>query len=161
MKYDIETSEADLLRLIKSKLPGKLTEISTEKADGIILTAPVDKDYFNTTDDVVNNRKLSFQYGVIDGDVVSIGSSTSEENRYLFLIYLDEQNKNSGVVRKMLLRYIRALKEVIEENFKYFIPCGSDLKIQTVAPTSASWSENERSPVYKVGGIYVNISIVS
>jgi len=156
MKYDVERLEADLLALVQSKLPDKITEITAEKADSITLVTPADADYFNSTDDEVDNRKISVQYGLIDGVPLSIGSNTAEDNRYIFLIYLDEINEKPGVVRKKLYRYIRAFKEIFKENFKS-IPIGS-ITIQTISPTSASWDENETSPVYKVGGVYVNIS---
>lgn len=158
MKYDIETLEADLLSIVQTYLPAKLAEITAEKADSITLTVPVADDYFNTTDDEVNNRKLSVQYGVIDGQPLSIGPQVAEDNRYIFLVYLDETNLKTGVARKMLFRYIRALKEVFQENFRR-IHCCSLMTVQSIAPTSASWDENENSPVYKVGGVYINAAI--
>lgn len=160
MKCDVEKLEADLLVLVKAKLPAKLAEITAEKADSITLPAPLDSEYFNSTDDEVDNRKLSVQYGLIDGSPLSISSATAEDNRYIFLIYLNEMNKNPGIVRKKLFRYIRAFKEIFEENFDSF-PHVSDMKVQTIAPTSASWEENETSPVYKVGGVYIETSLAS
>ncbi len=160
MKYDVEKLEADLLSLVKSKLPSKLAEITAEKADSITLTIPVDADYFNTTDDEVLNRKLSVQYGLIDGSPLSISSNTAETNRYLFLIYLDELNAKPGVIRKKLFRYIRAFKEIFEENFDR-LSFVSKMEINVISPTSASWDENEISPVYKVGGVYIETSIAS
>ena len=156
MKYDVERLEADLLALVKSKLPAKIAEINTEKADSIIIIAPADAQYFNTTDDEVDNRKISVQYGIVDGSPDSIFSHTAEDNRYIFLIYLNEMNKKTGIVRKKLFRYIRAFKEVFEENFDRF-PCVSNMKVQTIAPQH--WAENEKSPVYKVGGVYIETSI--
>lgn len=160
MKYDIEILEADLLTLVKSKLPAKIAEITAEKADSITLPVPTDSEYFNTTDDEVSNRKLLLQYGVIDGAPLSISSNTAEDNRYIFLIYLNELNKKPGIARKMLFRYIRAFKEIFEENFDRF-PHLSNMTVQTIAPTSASWEENEMSPVYKVGGVYIQTSLAS
>ena len=160
MKYDIERLEADLLALVKAKLPAKLAEITAEKADSIVLGVPTDAEYFNTTDDEVNNDKLSVQYGVVDGSAFSISSNTTEDNRYIFLIYLNELNSQPGVVRKKLFRYIRAFKEIFEENFDRF-PCVSNIKVQSIAPTSAGWDENENSPVYKVGGVYIETSLAS
>ena len=160
MKYDVETLEADLLALMKSKIAAKLSEITTEKGDSITLDVPLDSQYFNTTDDEVNNETLSVQYGVIDGEPFSISSATSEDNRYIFLLYLNEMNELPGIVRKKLFRYIRAFKEIIEENFDAF-PCVSKLNIKTIAPTSAGWDENETSPVYKVGGIYIESAMAS
>jgi len=160
MKYDVERLEADLLALVQNKLPAKITEITTEKADSITLDIPTNDDYFNTTDDEVINRKIIVQYGLIDGEPFSVSSGTAEENRYIFAVYLDEMNEAAGVVRKKLFRYIRAFKEIFEENF-YFFSCVSKLDIRTIAPTSASWDENETSPVYKIGGIYIETSLAS
>ena len=156
MIYDVETLESDLLALVKAKLPDKIADITAEKADSIVLNVPTNSQYFNTTDDEVDNRKLSVMYGVVDGSPNSIGSNTSEDNRYIFLVYLNEQNLKTGIARKMLFRYIRALKEIFEENFNS-LSCVSTLKINSIAPQS--WSENETSPVYKVGGVYIETSI--
>jgi hypothetical protein len=159
MKYDIERLEADLLALVKSKLPAKIAEIQAEKADSINLVVPVDADYFNTTDDEVINRKLSVQHGAVDGLPNSIGPATAEENRYVFIVYLNELNEGpGGAVRKKLFRYARAFKEILEENFDRF-PQVSNMKIQTIAPQA--WAENENSPVYKAGGIYIKTSLAS
>jgi len=156
MKYDIEIAEADLLALVKVQLPAKLTEITAEKADSITLAVPADAEYFNGTDDSVDNRALSVYYGLIDDTPNSIGSATAEEGRFMFLFYLNELNQKQGVIRKKLFRYIRALKEIFEENFDYF-PYLSTFKIVTIAPQS--WRENETSPAYKVGGIYIETAL--
>lgn len=158
MKYDVEILEADLLALVQAKLPGKLTEITAEKADSITIPTPANDQYFNSTDDEVDNRTLAVQYGIVDGSPDSISSNTAEDNRYIFLIYVNEINQLPGVVRKKLFRYIRALKEVFEENFDQF-SFVSKMNIVTIAPQS--WAENENSPVYKVGGVYIETSLVS
>lgn len=160
MKCDVEVVENQLLNLVKAKLPAKLTEIMAEKADSIVLETPTDDQYFNTTDDHVLNQSLLVKYGLIDGDPVSIFSKTAEENRYLFMFCLDEMNAAPGVIRKKLFRYIRALKEIFEENFDAFSHLSS-IEINSIAPTSASWDENEMSPVFKVGGVYIETSLVS
>jgi hypothetical protein len=160
MKYDAELLETDLLNLVQSNLPAKIAEITAEKADSIVVDVPLNEQYLNSTDDQVDNFTLTVIYGLTDGEPFSISSGTAENNRYMFLIYIDELNEQPGVVRKKLFRYIRALKEIFEENFDR-LPCVSKLDLQTVAPTSASWDKNERSPVYKVGGVYISTSIAS
>ncbi len=156
MKCDVETVEADLLALVQAKLPDKIAEITAEKADGIVLTVPANTDYINTTDDEVNNTDLIVHYGITDGVPLSIGSNTAEDNRYVFNIYLDELNQQPGIVRKKLFRYIRALKEIFEENFKKFSYLSS-MKVETIAP--GMWQKNEQSPIYKVGGVYIETSL--
>lgn len=158
MKYDVEILEADLLALVQAKLPGKLTEITAEKADSITIPAPTDAQYFNSTDDEVDNRTFGVRYGLEDPNPASISSNTAEDNIYVFLVYLNEMNELPDVVRKKLFRYTRALKEVFEENFDQF-SFVSKMNIVTIAPQS--WAENEISPVYKVGGVYIETSLVS
>ena len=160
MKYDVEKLEADLLALVKSKLPAKLAEITADKADSITLVVPVDDDYFNTTDDEVINRKLLVMYGLTDGEPLSISPATEERNKYLFAVYLDEMNEAPGVVRKKLFRYIRAFKEIFEENFDR-LSFVSNMELEVIAPTSVGWQENETSPVYKIGGVYIETSLAS
>jgi len=160
MKCDVEVLENQLLALVKAKLPAKLAEITTEKADSITLEVPTDAQYFNTTDDEVNvsNQPLLVRYGLEDQSPNSISSATAEDNVYIFLIYLNDLNKKAGVLRKKLFRYIRAFKEIFEENFDAF-PHVSKMIIKTIAPQM--WMENETSPVYKVGGVYIETSLVS
>lgn len=160
MKYDIELVETKLLTLVKAKLPAKLTEIETDKGDGLTLDVPTDSQYYNSTDideEVINQSPL-IKYGVVINDVVSISAATAEDNTYMFLIHFDDLNETQGVVRKKLLRYSRAFKEIFEENFKAFSFLSS-LQIQTIAPHL--WRENERSPVYKVAGVYIQTSLAS
>ncbi|MGY5854061.1 MAG: hypothetical protein RTU92_10875 [Candidatus Thorarchaeota archaeon] len=147
------------MELVQNNLAAKLAEIDAEKADGITLEVPASDQYFNSTDDEVVNQSLVVYYGLTDGNPNSIGSATAEDNRYMFLIFLDELNLQPGIVRRKILRYIRAFKEIFEENFDRF-PFLSLMKVQTIAPNSASWDENETSPVYKVGGVYIETSIV-
>jgi hypothetical protein len=158
MKYDVETLEAELFNLVKSKFPAKLTEITLEKSDGITLDIPTDDQYFNSTDDEVDNRTISVRYGLEDQAPSSVGGSTAEDNIYIFLVFLNEINQQTGIVRKKLFRYIRALKEIFEENSDS-LQCVSSLKIRTIAPQS--WTENENSAVYKVGGVYIETAIAS
>lgn len=162
MKYDVELLENDLLVLVQAKLPDKLAEITAEKADAIVLEIPSASQYYNTTDDEaqVSNEKFFVHYGLIDGDPFSISAATAEANRYIFIIYLNELNQNPGILRKKLFRYIRAFKEIFEENFDR-IQCVSDITIQSIIPTSFSWNENEISPSWKVGGIYIETAIAS
>lgn len=160
MKYDVEKLEADLLALVKAKLPAKITEINTDKADSITLLVPTDAQYFNTTDDEASasNQILTVLYGLTGGSPISIQSATAEENQYIFLIYFNNLNLAAGIVRRSLLRYTRAFKEVFEENFDR-LSFVSNMNIITIAPQL--WRENEKSPVYKVAGVYIETSLAS
>lgn len=160
MKFDVEKLEDALLALMKAELPAKIAEINTEKADSITLLVPTDSQYFNSTDENSNisNQNLSLQYGLVETDPDSISSATAEDNTYIFLIYFGTQNQKAGIMRKRLFRYIRSFKEVLEENFDR-IPFVSNFKIITIRPQA--WAENENSPVYKVGGVYIQTSLAS
>lgn len=160
MKYDVEKLEDDLLALVKDNLPAKIAEINTDKADSITLATPTEAQYFNTTDDQVDvsNQKLTVLYGLTGGSPISISSSTAEDNQYIFLIYLNNLNLAAGVVRRSLLRYARAFKEVFEENFDR-LSFVSNMNIVTIAPQL--WAENENSPAYKVAGVYIETSLAS
>lgn len=160
MKCDIEIIETKLLELVQAKLPSKLSEIDTEKNDGITLEVPAGDQYFNSTDidEEVINQDLLVKYGLVESSAISISSATSEENDYIFLIYLTDLNAPQGILRKRLFRYIRAFKEIFEENFNAF-PFLSNFTIKVIAP--ALWQDNEQSPAYKVGGVYIETSLAS
>lgn len=159
MKYDTEIFESDLLSLVKEKFPPKLAEIDAEKSDGIVLRVPLDSEYFNNTSDRVNNDIMSVMYGIVDGITNSIGSSFAQENRYIFLVYLNDLNSPEGETRIRLLRYIRALTEIFNENFRTF-QCVSAMKIESISPNQIGWEENEDSPLFKVGGVYIEATII-
>lgn len=158
MKYDVETLEADLLALVQTNLPAKIAQIEAEKADSITLEVPKNAQYFNSTDDKVDNRRFAVQYGLTGSSPVSISSNTAKDCQFIFLVYLDPINKKQGIARIKLFRYIRALEEIFEENFDR-VQCVSNLNIITIAPSA--WAENENSPVLKVGGVYVETSLAS
>ena len=72
-------------------------------------------------------------------------------------MYFDELNQVKGVLRKKIFRYTKAFVQVFEENFDR-IRFVSSIEIKIIAP--ASWSENEQSPVYKVGGVLIQTTLV-
>jgi len=160
MKCDVEIVEDKLLELVQSELPAKLAEIQAEKADGVVLDVPTDAQYFNGTDidEEVINQVMFVKYGLFETIADSNSSATAEVNVYGFLFYFDELNGPQGDVRKKIFRYTRAIIEIFEENFDKF-PYLSRLNVGTIAP--ALWRDNEKSPVYKVGGAYIATSIVA
>jgi len=159
MKCDIEIVEDKLLELVKDKLPAKLAEIDAEKADGVTLDVPMDAQYFNGTDidEEVINQGILVRYGIVESEAISLPSATAQDNTYIFLIYLNELNAPQGELRKKLFRYSRAFKEIFEENFRKFTFL-SGMDVTVVAP--AIWQENDRSPAYKVGGVYIKTAMV-
>jgi len=160
MKYDLEKLESDLLALVKSKMAVKLSEIEADKGDSITLEVPADDQYFNSTDidEEIVNQVLMVRYGIEESDAISISSATSQESTVSFLVYLNELNQARGVLRKKIFRYGRALKEIFEENFRD-LSFVSNMNIEVVSPME--WRENESSPAYKVGGVFIKATLAS
>ena len=160
MTYDIEVVENSLLSLVKQHLPAKLSEIEAEKADGVLLPAPTDDQYYTGTD--IDEKVVNYDFIVIHGvghqGAISISSATAQDNIYGFVFLFSEQNAPSGELRKKILRYSRAIKEVFEYHFDAF-PFLSNLKIYMLAPEN--WQENDKSPVYKAGGAFIETVLAS
>ncbi len=154
-KYDEERLEDDLLAIVQDNLPAKLTEIENEKNDGIVLEdIPSDQYYSTLLNDVLNNDPIIF-YGTQSMSIEAITGATARNVMVFFeVLFLEDF---SGVdTRKKAFRYIRALREVIEENARK-IPSTSGFEIEGTLPTD--FVDLDSSNYYKIGGVAITTFI--
>jgi hypothetical protein len=162
--YDVERLLTDLKDILTTKLNAKLTDISNEKTTlGVPLDLPqigVDGFFFQTWDDAILNQKVGILYGLKESIADGAWSSTAEKVTLFVEVYypnpMNEKDDGSGVRR--ILRYTRALKEIMQENFDEN-EIRSKIKVKTIAPLSFRL-EQDTSADIKVGGIELETALV-
>ena len=159
MKYDVERLIDDTLAIVKSNLNDKLDEIQNEKDtllgdDNFNLPRIDDKAYFDSLDDKVANFNEYVYYGVGDNAVIEIASAEASEVSLFFTVVL-HYDGDDRIYRKML-RYIRALQEIVSENFGEIPEC-SNFKVATISP--ADLKDLDGDTFHKIGGISISSAI--
>ena len=147
MSYDIEDFLAELEDLLAAKINAKVTAIEAEKtAKGVPVGLPTfstaDCFFLQSWDDKILNLSPAIFYGIENVVTSSAFSGTQQEYKvFIEVIYLDNKMDALGV--KRLLRYTKALREVIEENFKDN-DLGVPLKVENLRPIA--FALNNSSP---------------
>lgn len=134
-KYDVETFLDALGTLLTSNLNTKIAEISTEKGDAsTVPMAQLHADaFFKQT---LNNDCAAFDpyllYGVTDISTDGIGPASIRTCTFEVSIVVADQGTDKNIVKRVL-RYQRALEEVLHENFDR-LRAGFKLKVNSLVP---------------------------
>lgn len=163
--YDIEKLLDDVKAILVTKLNAKIADISAEKAsEANTLATPlldtVEGIFFHTWDDKILNHSPAILYGLRSSEVDGSGLSNAAEKVTIFIevYYTNPMNEISDAAgTRRMLRYMRALKEVLQENFDNN-ELRSKIKIKTFTPMS--FRLDESSDDIKVGGVEVETSLV-
>lgn len=122
MGYDVERFMKDLRTTLQNNLPGRLTAITTEKADSIALPAPANASYF--LDKYPENGNPSNPWVVILIDqpieVESVGGTFKQNMSALVAIGNNGMMNIAGgepAIADTFRRYTRAIAETIGFNF--------------------------------------------
>ena len=158
-KFDAECLEAEVLSIVQANLPAKLIAIDAEKADGLTTPSVENADYY--TSDAAQNINASpyIKFGTIsiDADDQSvIGTTARSYSVILEVVFIEDFSGDD--TRKFAFRYIRALREIIDGNFRSIKPC-SGLDILEVLPQDFR-NNDDQSVTYKIGGIVITTTIV-
>jgi hypothetical protein len=136
MTYDVESLLRDVKTVLSTNLNTKINALNAEKNDSITLkTIPAGAYFLQELSQVPINYNPYVLYGEQDNQPASEGTygATMENVTVSIGLILEDEGEDAGEtpVYKML-RYRRALKEVIEENFqilsggnKLVVQCGS------------------------------------
>ncbi len=118
--YDEEMIIKDLITMVQNKLNDKIYQINIEKNDALILDSiPSDKYIFETLDSRILNYKGFFiMYGLVDNPIKekSNGNIIEDITLTLQIATFDSGEKERSNTLYKLLRYRRALREIIIEN---------------------------------------------
>lgn len=160
MKYDTERLLDDLLAIMKSNLNTKISEIQAEKdtllgAGNFAVPLIDDNAWFDSLDDKTVNFDPYVYYGVNDNNVIELAGAESSEVQVFFTVVLHYNGSDASMFRKML-RYIRALQEVVGANFDA-ISCASNLTVSTVTPTDLK--DLDGDTFHKIGGVVISTAI--
>lgn len=124
MFYDEELMIKDIEAVMREKLNDEITAINTEKNDSLTLdTIPDDKYIFETLDSRVLNYKGFFiLYGLVDTPLreANIESFIEDVTITFQVATFDRGEKERKNTLYKLLRYRRALKQVIMKNSDVF-----------------------------------------
>jgi hypothetical protein len=156
-KLDIELIESKILQIVKDNFLAKINEINNDKNDDIILTNIPSKNFIMNLDSEPLNSSLFINYGLADSEIIEELGSFSTVWTLFYVVYINEMNRMKGAkVRSKVLRYTRALEEIIIENSDKISKYTTLPKISHILPQDVE--NTERTP-YKIGGIKLDIII--
>lgn len=154
-KYDVESLITDIQSVLSSNLNTKLSTIDTEKNDGMTLTTVASAAYFLDMDDKAANFNPIVLIGESENIGEGIGPATSEKVTIQVALILNDNGTDLNIVKRML-RYRRALKEVIEDNFYKNRRCDY---LQVKSLPVLDFLRSGESLRYKIAGIEIIASI--
>lgn len=155
MKFDEEQLLLNIETTLKNLFNTKVAEINTEKNDSITLATINNGAFIMDADDREVNYDPYILYMIIDQTSEGRGPTTSETIVVNIALIHTDNGLDPSVVRRML-RYRRALREVIEENFQKINPCGQ-CSIESLP--LLSFQKASTSIASKVVGINIVTSI--
>lgn len=154
---DEENFLDDIVAIVKNNLSAKIAEINTLKNDSIILDDIPSERFIETLNEDALNWPVFVYYGIDSIDTNGIGPSTSRQVTVFFdLLFMDDQSGFGNLARRSVQRYTRALREIIEKNYKK-IKYASISKVNSVSPIDLKTLED--SNFYKVAGVEVQATI--
>ena len=157
MKYDIETFHSDIISLIQTDLPAKLTEISTEKNDGIVLPVVDNTAYLDSIVGQIINNETFVYHGISNIEHISSGPETEMKvSIFVDVIFINDESQYDGNLLKIGLRYNRALREILDVKNSSFR--SSKLEIKELIPQD--FKLNDEEEVYKACGVVVTANLV-
>ena len=161
-KFDAERVLDALRDIFEAQLPAKITEIQTEKdallgdANFQLENIPANS-FFDSLDDRVANKKIYVYYGLGNHSVIQNEEAEGEDLTVFFYVIYDQQSDSTSAYKKGL-RYIRALKEIMEENANEFSEMSS-FELQSVLPVDIRDLDNGGETTHKAAGINLTTAI--
>jgi hypothetical protein len=156
-KLDIELIESKILQIVKDNFSAKITEINNDKNDAITIDDIPSKNFIMNLDSEPLNSSLFINYGLADSEIIEELGSFSTVWTLFYVVYINEINQMKGSkIRSKVLRYTRALEEIITENSDKISRYTTLPKISHILPQDVE--NTERTP-YKIGGIKLDIII--
>lgn len=151
-KYDIETFVNEVIGMVQDNLPAKIAEINLEKGDSALEVIP-NGDYFDSIMQQVLNVNEFIYYPIVSIETVANGATTSlTVTLQISAIF---NNRNCDNTMQKVLRYSRALREVVQGDFK-LSGSASRLKVTEFAPQDIILNDGSD---FKMGGINLTSTI--
>jgi hypothetical protein len=161
--YDIEVFRNSVIKLIQNELNIEITKINLEKDDDFSILDIAPENYYNDISDQVLNVSPFIYYGFVSLDSSTTGTKTQTTITMFISVVFDNSNTYyandygtyGSETETKVLRYTRALKEVIQNNYKKFA-WASPLSVTEFTPQDF---ELNKGSDFKVGGIHVTGTI--
>ena len=156
MTYDLETLLDDIETLVKANLNTKIAAINSEKNDSISL-ATIDSEayFFQSLDGKQINYTPFVAYGISNFDSPEDGGHYGAAEIKVsidVIVCLEDVGQDVNITKRML-RYQRALKEIIETNFDG-LTSGVKLSVQNQLPIDVALLNS--SNMHKAIGITIH-----
>ncbi len=157
---DAELLLTKLENIMKSKLNDKITQIQAEK-DALLgdknyeMKLLDDTAWFDSLDEETANYDPFIYFGITSPDPIAVGGATAQEIGFFFTVVTSYDNE-SNINYRRCLRYIRALTEVVNENFDK-VPATSNFEVSTLSPRDLR--DIEFDTRHKICGIEVSTTI--
>lgn len=147
-KYDVEQLLTDIVAILKANLNTKILAVSADKGDSIVLK-PINANAYVTQS--LNMKLMKYDPFVLTGisalESQVSGPGCSHVPTIQIMVIMADNGRADLLSR--LLRYQRALLEVIQENFSK-IPHASNLSIESLVPVAIE-DMNSSAPFRGIG----------
>ena len=154
-KHDFEEILNSIKSIVSDKFNAKLTSITTEKGDSIVLPPVEANAYFlQSLDEAAANFDPFIAYGIENIESTSLGPHTAEKITMSVVIVLADNGRND--INRIMFRYSRALKEIFEENWQIH---NSSSKINVNRSTVVPFEALDSSATYKAIGIEIEVTL--
>lgn len=157
-KNDLEKIVDSIVAIFQNKFNTKCSAISTEKNDGLTLES-LDNSAYGVLD--LNTKPMTWDpfLTILVDDVRTTGQGPMSSHIVSLLVLLvkEDQGTDADIHRKML-RYLRAVEEVFEDNFSD-LNVNARYEIQSLAPQRLKLL-NSTKP-YRGTGVAVSFSYTS
>lgn len=157
MSSDFESILDNVKTIMVDNFNTKLTEISNEKNDDIILPEVDSNAYFlQSLDERAANFDPLIAYGIEDIETTSIGPRSAERLLISAVITLSDNGRDE--INRIMFRYSKAFKEIFQENWQLV---DSSTKINVTRSTVVPLQSLDSSATYKAIGVEIEITIAS
>jgi hypothetical protein len=156
MAYDLENLMSDIKSIMVDNLNTKINAINTEKSDSTTLLTVDNNAYFlQELDSTTINYNPFIFYSCEEIEGTGFGPNTPQEFLINCVLVLADQSAYSDIPSRMF-RYLRAMKEIFEENFS--IKTNSNfISINQITPIPLTGLNDQQE--FRATGIQIRTSI--
>ena len=156
MAYDLENLMSDIKSVMIDNLNTKINAINTEKSDSTTLLTVDNNAYFlQELDSTTINYNPFIFYSCEEIEGTGFGPNTPQEFLINCVLVLADQSAYSDIPSRMF-RYLRAMKEIFEENFS--IKTNSNfISINQITPIPLTGLNDQQE--FRATGIQIRTTI--
>lgn len=156
MAYDLESLMSDIKSIMINNLNTKISALNSEKSDSTTLLTVDNNAYFlQELDSTTINYNPFIFYSCEEIEGTGFGPNTPQELLINCVLVLADQSAYTDIPARMF-RYLRAIKEIFEENF--FIKTNSNfISINQITPIPLTGLNDQQE--FRATGIQIRTNI--